>query len=225
MPSVRKLKPVPELWTIFQKLFRAYGPQHWWPAESPLEVVIGAVLTQNTAWQNVERAMANLKHARLLNLDLLCRTPAGRIVELIRPAGYYNIKARRLLSVLNWLKEQGGFAKLRATPTSRLRAGLLDCYGVGPETADSILLYALNRPVFVLDAYTRRILTRYGLIQGDEPYEELRLWIEESLAPFLKKDPRATVRVFNEFHALFVRLAKTHCRSLPRCPGCPLNSR
>lgn len=225
MPLVRKLKPVPELWTIFQKLFQAYGPQHWWPARTPLEVIIGAVLTQNTAWQNVERAMANLKHARLMNLDRLCRTPAGRIAELIRPAGYYNIKARRLLSVLKWLKERGGFAKLRTTPTSRLRTSLLDCYGVGPETADSILLYALNRPVFVIDAYTRRILARYGLIQGDEPYEELRSWIEASLAPFLKNDPSATVRAFNEFHALFVRLAKTHCRSQPRCPGCPLNSR
>ncbi len=225
MHSVRKLGLMPELWTIFLKLFRAYGPQHWWPAETPLEVVIGAVLTQNTAWHNVEKAMANLKHTRLLNLDRICRTPADRIAKLIMPAGYYNIKARRLLSVLTWLQEQGGFAKLKATPTSRLRTSLLDCYGVGPETADSILLYALNRPVFVIDAYTRRILTRYGLIQGNEPYEQLRHWIEQSLAPFIRNDRQTTVQVFKEFHALFVRLAKTHCRSQPRCQGCPLNSR
>lgn len=225
MNARHQLKPAPELWHIFRQLSQAYGPQHWWPAESPLEVIVGAVLTQNTAWPNVEKAIASLKRARLMNLDRLCRIPAAELARLIRPAGYYNIKARRLLAVLNWIAAQGGLTNLKTVPTDRLRAGLLACYGVGPETADSILLYAFDRPVFVIDAYTRRILARYGLIQGDEPYEQLRSWIEESLKPFLGDDPQQTVRVFNEFHALLVRLAKTHCRSRPCCPGCPLDSR
>ncbi len=209
------------LYKIYQVLYQAFGPQHWWPGESTLEIIIGAVLTQNTAWRNVEKAIANLKKNSLMDLNQLIHTPPDKLTQLIRPAGYYNIKAKRLLSVLQWLWRQGGIEKIRHFPTARLRQELLQCYGVGRETADSILLYAFNRPVFVVDAYTRRILTRYGLITGKETYEELKNWIENSFWGLICT---TKVRIFNEFHALLVKLAKTHCRPLPICPGCPLNS-
>jgi len=199
---------------IYRQLHRAFGPQHWWPGDTPLEVAVGAVLTQNTAWANVERAIAVLKSRGLLSLDKLTRLSPRRLAPLIRSAGFHNIKARRLAAVLAWLQAQGGFAALDRTPTSRLRPLLLACHGVGPETADSILLYALNRPVFVIDAYTRRILSRYGLIAGNESYELLRRMFESSL-------PRSP-RLYNEYHALLVRLAKVNCRTKPICETCPL---
>jgi endonuclease-3 related protein len=199
---------------IYSRLFRAFGPQHWWPGDTPLEVAVGAVLTQNTAWTNVEKAVAVLKSRRLLSLDKLVRLSPRRLAPLIRSAGFHNIKARRLAALLAWLEAQGGFAALSRIPTPDLRSLLLACHGVGPETADSILLYALNRPVFVIDAYTRRILSRYGLIAGDEPYEVLRRMFESSL-------PRSA-KLYNEYHALLVRLAKVNCRARPICNSCPL---
>jgi endonuclease-3 related protein len=199
---------------IYRRLHQAFGPQHWWPGDTPLEVAVGAVLTQNTAWANVEKAMAVLKSRRLLSLNKLARLSPTRLAPLIRSAGFYNVKARRLAALLGWLKAQGGFAALNRTPTPDLRPLLLACNGVGPETADSILLYALGRPVFVVDAYTRRILSRYGLIAGDEPYETLRLMFESSL-------PRSP-KLYNEYHALLVRLAKVNCRLRPLCDSCPL---
>ncbi len=216
--------PADELWSIFQKLFRHFGPQHWWPAQTPFEVIVGAILTQNTAWQNVEKAIANLKNAKLLSPERLSLTPPEKLARIIRPAGYYNLKARRLLSVVRWLQKQGGLKRLSVLNTDTIRARLLKCYGVGPETADSILLYALNRPVFIIDAYTRRILSRYGLITGKEPYEKLRSWIEQAVTYRTGNDPATTVRIFNEFHALLVRLAKENCRKNPNCHNCPLNS-
>jgi endonuclease-3 related protein len=198
----------------YHRLYQAFGRQHWWPGDTPLEVAVGAVLTQNTAWANVERAIAVLKSRRLLSLDKLARLSPRRLAPLIRSAGFHNIKAQRLAALLAWLKAQGGFAALNRTPTRDLRPRLLACHGVGPETADSILLYALNRPVFVIDAYTRRILSRYGLIAGDEPYETLRRMFESSL-------PRSP-KLYNEYHALLVRLAKVNCRSRPLCNSCPL---
>ncbi len=199
---------------IYQRLRRAFGPQHWWPGDTPLEVVVGAVLTQNTAWSNVEKAIAVLKARRLMALSKLSRLSPVELAPLIRSAGFYNVKAKRLAALLKWLKAHGGFSGLSNSRTHELRPQLLACHGIGPETADSILLYALGRPVFVIDAYTRRILSRYGLIAGDEPYEALRLMFEQSL-------PRS-VRLYNEYHALLVRLAKVHCRSRPLCDSCPL---
>jgi endonuclease-3 related protein len=199
---------------IYRRLFSAFGPQHWWPGDSQLEIAVGAILTQNTAWTNVEKAIVTLKSHRLLTLQRLARLAPSELAPLIRSAGFYNVKATRLTAFLGWLKSRGGFAALRRTPTADLRRRLLGCHGIGPETADSILLYALNRPVFVVDAYTRRILSRYGLISGDEQYDEVRSVFESSL-------PRCP-RLYNEYHALLVRLAKTNCRSGPSCDSCPL---
>ena len=199
---------------IYDRLFAAFGPQHWWPGDSALEIAVGAILTQNAAWANVERAIASLKERRLLHLRRLSRISPDRLAPLIKPAGLYNVKAIRLHALIQWLNSRGGFARLRRLPTAELRQDLLACHGIGPETADSTLLYALGRPVFVIDAYTRRILGRYGIARGDEPYEHLRRLFETNLEP----DPR----LFNEFHALFVRLAKSHCRVRPVCAGCPL---
>jgi endonuclease III related protein len=199
---------------IYRRLLGAFGPQHWWPGDTPLEIAVGAILTQNTAWSNVEKAITVLKSRRLLSLKRLVRLSPAALAPLIRSAGFYNVKAARLAEFLHWLEACGGFAGLRRIPTRALRPMLLECNGVGPETADSILLYALGRPVFVVDAYTRRILSRYGLIAGGEPYEDLRLMFESSL-------PRNS-KVYNEYHALLVRLAKENCRSRPACDSCPL---
>lgn len=200
---------------IYGILLAAYGPQHWWPGDTPLEVAVGAILTQNTAWANVEKAMAVLKSRRLLSLEILARLSPAALAPLIRSAGFYNVKAARLAVFIKWLISQGGFSGLRRIPTGTLRPMLLACSGIGPETADSILLYALGRPVFVIDAYTRRILSRYGLVGGDEPYEVLRLMFESSL-------PRRP-GMYNEYHALLVQLAKVNCRARPICDSCPLS--
>ena len=199
---------------IYRRLHAAFGPQHWWPGDTQLEIAVGAILTQNTAWTNVEKAIAVLKSHRLLSLKRLGRLSPLELAPLIRSAGFHNIKAARLAAFLKWLRTHGGFAALSRTPTPELRAQLLACHGVGPETADSILLYAMDRPAFVVDAYTRRILSRYGLIAGDEPYEALRMMFESSL-------PRRP-RLYNEYHALLVRLAKVNCRPRPLCDSCPL---
>ena len=212
--SVFRLRSSGPLLRIYHRLYRTFGPQHWWPGDTPLEVAVGAVLTQNTSWANVEKAMAVLKWRRLLSLNRLVRLSPTRLAPLIRSAGFHNIKARRLAALLAWLKSQGGFAAPNRTPTPDLRLQLLACHGVGPETADSILLYALGRPVFVVDAYTRRIMSRYGLIAGDEPHETLRRMFESSL-------PR-NPKLYNECHALLVKLAKVNCRHRPLCDSCPL---
>lgn len=199
---------------MYRLLHRTFGPQHWWPGDTPLEVAVGAILTQNTAWANVEKAMAVLKSRRLLDLERLVQLSPAELAPLIRSAGFYHVKAERLAAFIRWLEAQGGFPGLRRIPTETLRSLLLGCDGVGPETADSILLYALGRPVFVVDAYTRRILSRYGLIACDEPYEYLRRMLESSL-------PRRP-KQYNEYHALLVRLAKVNCRPRPLCDSCPL---
>lgn len=201
---------------MYEALLRAWGGQKWWPGETPFEVMVGAILTQNTNWTNVEKAIANLKAAGMLNPQALHYASAERIAELIRPSGYFNVKARRLKNFLDfYFCEAGGsYARLIALPTPELRAKLLAVNGLGPETVDSILLYALNRPVFVIDAYTRRLLRRHLLIQGDEDYETLRALFEYHI-------PRSR-KVFNEYHALIVRAGKYHCRPKPQCAGCPL---
>jgi endonuclease III related protein len=202
---------------LYRSLLRAYGPQGWWPGRTRFEVIVGAVLTQNVAWTNVEKAIGALRRARVLHPDRLRRISRARLAGLIRPAGYHNQKARTLRNVVDRLhvRHGGSLARLFRQPTQTLRAELLELSGIGPETADSILLYAAGRPVFVIDAYTRRILARHGAASGHEPYEELRRLMETAVT---RRAP-----VYKEFHALLVRVAKDHCRKRqPLCAGCPL---
>ncbi|QIK39005.1 endonuclease III domain-containing protein [Caldichromatium japonicum] len=196
-------------------LLTAYGPQGWWPAETPFEVMIGAILTQNTAWANVERAIENLKARGALAAETILGLTPAVLAELIRPAGYFNVKAQRLREFCLFYQASGGWDGLAGLPTSTLRQRLLSIKGIGPETADDILLYAFARPVFVIDAYTRRIFTRLALIRGDEPYETLRLAFESALGP--------DVGLYQEYHALLVEHAKQVCGARPRCSGCVLN--
>ncbi|MHC4120467.1 MAG: endonuclease III domain-containing protein [Planctomycetota bacterium] len=201
---------------IYELLYEAFGPQNWWPGETPFEVMAGAVLTQNTNWTNVEKAIANLKSAECLSPEGLGRIDLPHLAELIRPAGYYNLKAKRLKSFVDWLigDYEGKVENLRSVDTGQLRTELLAIKGVGRETADSILLYALGRPIFVVDAYTARIAVRHGLIEAGADYEQLRELFESNL-------PEDT-QLFNEYHALLVRVGKEFCRTKARCPGCPL---
>jgi endonuclease-3 related protein len=205
------------LTAIYDSLLAAYGPQHWWPASTPFEVMVGAILTQNAAWSNVERAIANLKRARKLNPRAILALSVRELQRLIKPSGFFRVKAKRLRSFVDYFvtRYQGSIARMRREPLERLRSELLQVHGIGPETADSILLYAMDKPSFVIDAYTRRILERHGLTTRKAGYEDLRSMFENSLPH--------RVRLFNEYHALFVRLAKTHCRPKPRCDGCPLS--
>ncbi len=208
--------PTQGLHEIYDRLFSAYGPQHWWPAENRFEVILGAILTQNTNWKNVESAIANLREAGLLNYQNLRAAAPERIAELIRPSGYFNIKTKRLLAFCRFLQEKhhGSLTKMFQTRTGELRKQLLAVKGIGPETADSILLYAAERPVFVVDAYTHRILHRHGLCGETSSYEEIQALFMDHLAE--------DVPMFNEYHALFVRTGKLHCTPKPRCEGCPL---
>lgn len=205
-----------DLLKIYRTLFKALGPQHWWPGETPFEVIVGAVLTQNTAWSNVEKAIANLKRDNVLSLEKISCLPLGRLADLIRPAGYFNIKAARLKAVVSWLMKfcAGDLRKLARTDAAELRGALLGVYGVGEETADSILLYALNLPVFVVDTYTRRIFSRHGFLRGNEGAGEVKLMFESVIG--------LDERLLNEYHALIVRLGKDYCKTKPRCSVCPL---
>ncbi len=200
--------------SLYRALRKTYGAQPWWPAESAFEVVVGAVLTQNTAWSNVERAIDRLKAAGLLSLPALLDTDHDTLAAAIRPSGYFNIKARRLRNLCQFLDRQGGLEAFAGLPTDQQRSGLLSVNGVGPETADDILLYALHRPVFVIDAYTRRLLLRLGLVQGGESYEELRAGFECALS--------GDVASYQQYHALIVVHAKAVCRKQPACARCAL---
>lgn len=201
---------------FYDALHRAYGPQHWWPGDGPTEIVIGAILTQNTNWQNVEKAIAQLRAAGLIDWAALRDVAIERLAELIRPAGYYNVKARRLKNFVNWLwaSYEGELGKLCAVPLARLREELLSVNGVGPETADSILLYALERPSFVVDAYTARLARRHRMIDENADYESLKAMFEDHLP--------SDAMLFNEYHALIVAVGKRHCKSRAQCEGCPL---
>lgn len=202
---------------IYKLLYERFGPRHWWPGDTKLEIIIGAILTQNTAWVNVEKAIANLKSARLLKVKGLSRVPKKRIARLIRPAGYYNIKSQRIKNFLGFLNTAygGSIKRMFSTETRRLRTEILDVKGIGPETADSILLYAGEKPAFVIDAYTKRIFSRHGYIREDASYEAVQ-------AIFLRHLPK-DVRLFNEFHALIVELGKDLCKSKkPLCNKCPI---
>jgi len=195
-----------------------YGPQHWWPAGEPFEVMVGAILTQSAAWGNVEKAIANLKGAGVLSPQGIRRLPLAELAEIIHPSGYYNAKAKKLKSLAHWLGENCGddLSQLFATDTGRLRKQLLSIHGIGPETADSIILYAAGKPVFVIDAYTRRILNRIGLAPVDNGYDAYQAFFMENLP--------TDVRLFNEYHALLVCLAKDVCRRRqPLCTECCLD--
>lgn len=203
---------------IYQKLFDYYGPQNWWPAESDFEVIVGAVLTQNTAWRNVERAIENLKVHNLLNPKKLWAISKTKLNQLIKPSGFYRIKAKRLKALLDFIIKNyaGSIENLRKQKPSVLRQELLAISGIGDETADSILLYALNKPVFVVDAYTRRIFSRHNFFDNKTPYTDIQKF-------FIKHLPKS-VRLYQEYHALIVKLAKDFCRTKPNCTNCPLNS-
>lgn len=205
------------LYAMYDAMLEALGPSHWWPGETPFEVAVGAILTQNTNWGNASRAIANLRAAGLLAPAALAALPDQRLAELIRPAGYYRLKATRLRNFLRFLRDEAGLsmASLAGKGLATLRPKLLEVKGVGPETADSILLYALGQPTFVVDAYTRRILSRHGMIPEDAGYDEMRDLYMGALD--------ADVSLFNEYHALLVRVGKDFCRpKAPRCASCPL---
>ena len=197
------------LQSLYRRLFDHYGPQHWWPADSPFEVMVGAVLTQNTAWTNVERAIHSLRQADLLDPAAMAELAPVQLAELIRPSGYFNVKARRLHALCEWLLNEPDAYEME---TESLRERLLAIHGIGPETADDILLYAYERPVFVIDAYTRRLFSRLALLDGDQSYEVLRAAFEQAL-------PKQ-VALFNEYHALIDHHAKLVCRPKPRCGEC-----
>ncbi len=243
-----------ELREYYAALYRAWGAQHWWPAETRFEVIVGAYLTQNTTWTNVERALANLRSTRLLSLEGIRRIPLVKLERLIRPSGYFRQKAKRLKTFVAFLDRQydGSLDKLFSQPTDKLRQELLSLNGVGPETADSILLYAGNHPVFVVDAYTRRILDRHKILSEKANYEEIRQLFQRALEPVAhqqeempapQKQPlefgirgathppsamstahrTALVQVYNEMHGLIVGVGKYHCgKSRPKCDDCPL---
>lgn len=226
-------------------MVRRWGPQNWWPAQSRFEVIVGAFLTQNTSWSNVEKAIANLRRAQVLSIKGVREIPHADLEELVRPSGYFRQKARRLKTFVEFLDTHygGSLDRMFTQPTEKLRSELLALNGVGPETADSILLYAGHHPVFVVDAYTRRILDRHRIISAKTGYDEIRTLVERGIGQARPKslrvqncgdDPRHPVsrmsarhgsnlvRHYNEFHALIVRTGVEYCRSTARCAGCPL---
>ena len=206
----------PSLLDIYRLLYEEYGPQHWWPAESPLEMIIGAILTQSAAWTNVEKAIHNLKASVDLSIEGLQKLPQDELARLIYPSGYYNVKARKVKAFVDWLAERygGDLDRLFALDVATMRKELLSVHGVGEETADSIILYAAHQPIFVIDAYTRRIITRLGLGPQKETYSSFQ-------ALFMDNLPHDEA-LFNEYHALLVQHGKTVCRKPPVCTGCCL---
>ncbi len=202
---------------IYDRLYAAYGPQGWWPGQTPTEVIIGAVLTQNTAWTNVERAIANLRRANALSWIALRDLSEAELAALIRPAGTYRVKAVRLKALVNylWQHHQGCLDSLLAGPLDQVRDRLLSIHGIGPETADAIVLYAGARPSFVVDAYTKRLLHRHLLCDEKANYDQVRGLFQEALPP--------NAQMYNEYHALLVAVGKKHCRSRADCDGCPLS--
>ena len=201
---------------LYEELYRSFGPQHWWPARTRFEIVIGTILTQNTAWSNVEKAIANLRKEKLLSPLSLKNVKKKKLAALIRPAGYYNIKTERLKNFVNFLfkKYDGSLRKMFLRDTPRLKEELLSVKGIGMESADSILLYAGRKPIFVIDAYTKRVLSRHDIIDKDSDYESVQRLFMDNLP--------TDHRIFNEYHALLVRLAKDICRKKPRCHICPI---
>ena len=242
-PITRSL-PLPSYYTA---LLRHYGSQNWWPARSRFEVIVGAYLTQNTNWSNVEKAISNLRRAGMLNVNAMRRARLAALEKLVRPSGYFRQKARKLKTFIAFLDQQysGSLSRMFSQPGEKLRAELLALNGVGPETADSILLYAGNHPVFVVDAYTRRVLQRHGIIGGKTGYEEIRSLVEHALSAAPEEslhvqqfgsDPRhpasrisraqrsKLAQHYNDLHALIVRVGNHYCRKTAQCEGCPLQN-
>lgn len=215
--QIEAIPPSGELLRYYETMSGALGPMHWWPAQTPFEVIVGAILTQSTAWANVERAIANLYAAKLLAPAAMGRVSFSRLAALVRPSGYFRQKTKKLKAFVRFLETNfgGSLKRMFQTPTAELREKLLAVHGIGPETADSILLYAGSHPVFVVDAYTHRIFGRHELVDGKPDYERVRTFVEASI-------PRDPV-LFNEFHALIVNTGKNWCRkTAPRCYACPL---
>jgi endonuclease-3 related protein len=204
------------LMTLYHLLLEQFGPQGWWPARTPFEMMVGAVLTQNTSWENVKKALSSLDREALLEPYRLHAVGTDKLAAAIRPAGYYNLKAKRLKNLVRLIVERwgGDLSAMLAEPQEGLREALLGVNGIGPETADSIVLYAAGYPVFVVDAYTHRILSRHGLSGEEAGYDELQAVFTDALPE--------DVPLFQEFHALIVRTGKTHCRKRPLCEDCPL---
>ena len=205
-----------QLMTFYETLLAHYGPQNWWPGDTPFEVMVGAVLTQNTNWLNVEKAITNLKAADKLSAWAIDSLDHEELAQLIRPAGYFNIKARRLKNLITWLCQDydGSVEALNRLSVPRLREELLSVNGIGRETADSIILYALEKPTFVVDTYTYRVLCRHGCIDPESDYEQTKDFCESHLLQ--------DVALYNEFHALIVQVGKNHCKPRPKCTDCPL---
>jgi endonuclease-3 related protein len=202
---------------IYRRLLAHFGPRRWWPAQTPFEVMVGAILTQNTAWANVEKAIANLKAEGPLRPSVLIKLSPAKLRRLIRPSGYFNQKEKKLRAFLRFFLAapyRGSVGRMRRAETGKLREELLSIWGIGPETADSILLYALEKPVFVVDAYTRRVFARLGLTPAHAGYQELQNF-------FVRRLPKE-IALFNDFHAQVVALGNRYCRSRPDCGSCPL---
>jgi len=201
---------------IYQTMLNTLGPQQWWPGETPFEVVIGAILTQNTNWSNVEKAIRNLKAADRLSPSGIYELSTIELAQLIRPSGFFNVKAKRVKTFINWLfsRYEGDLSRMFRQDLQTLRDELLSVKGIGPETADSILLYAGNMPTFVVDAYTHRIFSRHGFISEESTYDEMKAFFEENLPE--------DVRLFNEYHALLVQIGKRYCKPKKACEPCPL---
>jgi len=208
---------VRHLENIYQRLYSKFGPQKWWPARTRFEVIIGAILTQNTNWGNVEKAIENLRRAGLLAPQRFHNVSLAELADLIKPAGYFNVKAKRLKNFIDFFFEEydGDLRKMAVEATDVLREKLLQVNGIGPETADSILLYALDKPIFVVDAYTKRILSRHNLIKPDSDYHSIQKLFMENL--------RNNRKMFNEYHALIVHVGKHFCKTKPLCDRCPVN--
>ena len=201
---------------IYDRLFKSFGKQHWWPGDTDFEIIVGAILTQNTNWGNVEKAIKNLKEAKVFTPRKLYEIDIQELAELIRPSGYFNVKAKRLKHFIEWLflKYNGSLPKMFKQDYDKLREELLSINGIGRETADSILLYAAQKPTFVIDAYTKRVLVRHELIPEDYEYEEMKAFFEENLPE--------DVSLYNEYHALLVRVGKYYCKPKEQCEECPL---
>ena len=201
---------------VYTSLLASFGPQHWWPAEGPEEMIIGALLTQNTTWKNVEKALAKLRLKQQLSFSAISTTPLSELQELIKPSGYFRQKSERLKALTKAIIKAGGLNQLKEKTTSDLRAWFLALKGIGPETADSILLYAFKRPIFVIDTYTLRICKRHQWLLSTANYSKAQSYFMQQLPA----DPA----IFNEFHALLVQIGKNFCRPQnPLCEKCPLN--
>ena len=206
----------PSLMEIYERLFERFGPQNWWPGETPFEIVVGAILTQNTAWRNVEKAIENLREAGALTVQAMRALSFDELANLIRPAGYYRLKSKRLSSFLSFLCDEfeGDLNRMMSVELRELRGRLLRINGIGPETADSILLYACKMPSFVVDAYTARVFKRHGWLEPESDYHTIKDYFESGLP--------SDTNLFNEYHALIVRVAKEYCGTTPKCEKCPL---